>query len=325
VKPGDYLLGIARTFGVSLTSLLNANSLSSTSAIYPGQQLVIPGATSNATSTAAPRTHRVVAGDYLAGIATTYRVPLRELLAANGFTTSTVIMPGQDVKLPATAIAPTGGSPAAPAGGTGSPALSSLSHTVRAGDFLIGIAAKYRVPVSQLLRANSLTLSSVIMPGQVLRLPTGAVAPTATNSPKPSSSAGSTPVSAPITGYAAVDSVLAYAVAQIGKPYKFFTKGPQSFDCSGLSLAAYATVGISLPHYSGAQALLGSAVDWRTQPIRPGDLVFTARSSLPGVIGHLGIALDDNRWIHAPGNGDVVRVSAMPSDTKILAVRRLLP
>jgi peptidoglycan endopeptidase LytE len=329
VREGDYLLGIARRFGVSLTTLLSANSLTATSAIHPGQQLVIPAlATSPAVQQPAAQagtiTHRVVSGDYLSGIASTYRVRLSDLLTVNGFTASSVIIPGQVVTLPASAVAPS--TPAA-AGSSAQVAISPITHAVRSGDFLIGIASRYRVPVSQLLKANSLSLTSVIMPGQVLKLPAGAIAPPnggGTISP-PASVPVTAPVIAPVSGNATVDKVIAYAVAQIGKPYKFFTKGPATFDCSGLSLAAFAVVGITLPHYSGAQALLGSPVDWTTQQIRAGDLVFTARSSLPGVIGHLGIALDDGRWIHAPGNGDVVRIGAMPADAKILAVRRLIP
>ena len=44
------------------------------------------------------------------------------------------------------------------------------------------------------------------------------------------------------------------------------------FDCSGLIRAAYATVGVDLPHYSVTQANRGRAIDWRTEPIRAGDL-----------------------------------------------------
>jgi cell wall-associated NlpC family hydrolase len=122
-----------------------------------------------------------------------------------------------------------------------------------------------------------------------------------------------------------VRKVIDFLMAQVGKPYKFFSAGPDSFDCSGLSKAGYAQIGIQLTHYSGAQATAGVAVDWTTQPILAGDLVFTASSSTPGIIGHLGIAIDGTRWIHAPRAGDVVRVGNLPSATKILAVRRLVP
>jgi cell wall-associated NlpC family hydrolase len=149
------------------------------------------------------------------------------------------------------------------------------------------------------LRANGLTLNSVIVPGQRLSLPAGATV-------------------------SSIDRVIAYALAQVGKPYRFFTKGPDSFDCSGLTLAAYAQIGIRLVHYSGAQARQGVAVDFRHQPIRPGDLVFMATNGSTR-INHVGIALNDSMWVQARRPGVGVRVTAMPPDSDILAVRRFVP
>jgi cell wall-associated NlpC family hydrolase len=70
------------------------------------------------------------------------------------------------------------------------------------------------------------------------------------------------------------------------------------------------------------QAMRGIAVDWRTEPIQAGDLVFMFTNSHPDVISHVGIAIDSKRWIHAPRSGDVVRVGMLPSADKIQAVRR---
>jgi cell wall-associated NlpC family hydrolase len=123
---------------------------------------------------------------------------------------------------------------------------------------------------------------------------------------------------------APLDTVLAYLQAQVGKPYKFYTAGPDSFDCSGLVRAAYLQVGIKLPHYSLLQSKQGVAVDWTAEAIRPGDLVFTISSSSPNEIGHVGIAIDSRRWIQAAGTGDAVRIGPMPKPTSIRAVRRVL-
>ena len=60
-------------------------------------------------------------------------------------------------------------------------------------------------------------------------------------------------------------TVVAFARAQLGKPYLFATAGPDTYDCSGLTLAAYATIGIQLPHLAADQAQLGVNV-----PIDPG-------------------------------------------------------
>lgn len=308
VKPGEFLVGIAQSLRVSLKDLLAVNGLTTTSTIHPGQRLKVPAAP----PAPGPVTHTVAKGDFLSGIAQRYKVRLADLLAVNSLTSTSVIIPGKVLKLPAGAIAPATAVAAPPTQNSGgAPGVSSLVHTVRSGDYLGGIAQRYKVPFRQLLAVNGLSSSSVIIPGQKLKLPAGAVAP----------ATGGTAAS----GNAKIDKVLSYALAQVGKPYRFFTKGPNTFDCSGLSLAAYAQVGIALPHYSGSQAQLGQPVDWWTQDIKPGDLVFTARGSAPGVIGHLGIAISSTQWVQAPGSGDVVRVGPLPADYKILAVRRLIP
>ena len=145
----------------------------------------------------------------------------------------------------------------------------------------------------------------------------------ARTTPLPTTSAVS-PGSASVQGTQAINTVLTYLQAQIGKPYKFNAAGPDSFDCSGLVLAGYAQIGVSLPHQSLLQSKYGAAVDWLTQPIMPGDLVFTISSSNPGVISHVGIALDSRTWIQAARTGTPVRIGNLPSAERIQAVRRLV-
>ena len=127
--------------------------------------------------------------------------------------------------------------------------------------------------------------------------------------------------STPVTGQIA--PVLSFALAQQGKPYAFNTSGPDSYDCSGLTMAAFAEIGISLPHYSGAQVRYGAAVDWAVSPIMPGDLVFLESSVGSGVINHVGIATSATQWVHAPRSGDVVRTGSIPM-YRVVAVRRLV-
>lgn len=116
--------------------------------------------------------------------------------------------------------------------------------------------------------------------------------------------------------------VVAYAYAQLGKPYVWGGAGPEVFDCSGLTLRAYQTIGINLPHKSSAQARYGRAVDWRTEPIRAGDLIFH-RGSIPVQDnGHVGIAISATHWIVAPKSGDVVSLRPIPFD-RIQTIRRL--
>ena len=212
---------------------------------------------------------------------------------------------------------------------------------VQAGDALALIAARNGVTLGALLRANDLTLVSLILPGQILQLPPATlpvpVAPASTTSASttsasntsatnPSTAGTPTPSASPSSGASSTAaSVVSYLRDQVGKPYRFFAAGPDAFDCSGLVVAAYRQAGITtLPHQSLALSKVGTAIDWTTTPIVAGDLILTASTSSPGVISHVGIALDGSTWIQAVGIGQTVRIGSRPADSKILAVRRVL-
>jgi cell wall-associated NlpC family hydrolase len=89
----------------------------------------------------------------------------------------------------------------------------------------------------------------------------------------------------------AAGKILAYAEAQLGKPYMWGGTGPDAFDCSGLAMMAYRAAGITIPRTSQAQW------DWGRQvpdsQVRPGDLVFFAgHDGTPAAPGHVGIVLN---------------------------------
>jgi cell wall-associated NlpC family hydrolase len=333
VKAGDFLAGIAAKVGVALPALLTANHFTKTSLILPGDKLIVPAGAAAPTAipaaaaapavapAATPIVYTVKAGDFLAAIARSYKVALPDLLATNKFTAKSLITPGMQVTLPANAVDPQAVQPApapaaaatpAVAAAPAAPTSSSLTYTVKSGDFLAGIAAKYSVKLTDLLATNKLKATSLILPGATLAMPAGAVQPSVTAAVVAS------------TGGPA-DVVVAYASAQLGKPYRFDTAGPDTFDCSGLAMAAYHQIGIDLPHYSAAQAGFGTPVDFLNQPIKAGDLVFLATRSSSPVISHVGIAVDATHWIHAPKPGDVVRMAPIPANGVLAAVRRLIP
>ena len=248
-------------------------------------------------------------GDNLVGIARKTGARLADLLAANNLITTSMIHPGDILTVPGPS-----GPGTTPATGVNT---STSAYTVVRGDSLAGIARKNGVTLKALLASNSLTASSVIHPGQALRLPTGAT-PTTAAPPKlaPTIVANAPPSEVLVT----------YLRSQVGKPYKFFTAGPDTFDCSGLVVAGYKQLGITLIHQSRMQASMGTAVDWRNAPVIAGDLVFVRSSNDPTTpIGHVGIALDSKTWIQAPGSGVPVRISPLPADDRIEAVRRILP
>ena len=85
-------------------------------------------------------------------------------------------------------------------------------------------------------------------------------------------------------------------------------------------MCAYQQISLSLPHSSASQARY---VDWRSKPIRAGDLIFH-RGSIPvHDNGHVGIAISTTQWIVAPKTGDVISLRPIPFD-RIQTVRRLV-
>ena len=86
-------------------------------------------------------------------------------------------------------------------------------------------------------------------------------------------------------------SVVAWALRQLGKPYVWGESGPASFDCSGLTMSAWATVGIHLVHFTGDQQSEGVPV--APAQLMAGDLVLIPGSDSPGpgVAGHVGVYL----------------------------------
>lgn len=112
-------------------------------------------------------------------------------------------------------------------------------------------------------------------------------------------------------GQASGDAEVAvkYAYNQLGKPYEFGAAGPDTFDCSGLTRAAWLAAGVSIPHSSSEQYnTLPNKV--AQENLAPGDLVIFYSD-----MHHVGIYIGSGQVIHAPQPGDVVRVanmSAMP-------------
>lgn len=94
----------------------------------------------------------------------------------------------------------------------------------------------------------------------------------------------------PGTGPAHTQAV-EFALTELGKPYVWGAAGPESFDCSGLTMAAWLTGGIHLDHYTGDQQVEGVAVT--AAQLTAGDLVLIPGSDSPGpgIAGHVGIYL----------------------------------
>jgi cell wall-associated NlpC family hydrolase len=99
---------------------------------------------------------------------------------------------------------------------------------------------------------------------------------------------------------AAVDA----ALSQLGKPYQWGASGPNSYDCSGLTMWAWARGGVSLPHNSGMQYNATARVD--REDIEPGDLLFFGSP-----IHHVGMYIGNGQMVEAPYSGAQVRVNSI--------------
>jgi cell wall-associated NlpC family hydrolase len=99
---------------------------------------------------------------------------------------------------------------------------------------------------------------------------------------------------------------VAWALGQLGKPYRWGAAGPEAFDCSGLVLRAWQAAGVVIPRIAADQYGAGSHVP--VSEAQAGDLVFFADdASDPATIVHVGISLGGDRMIDAPHTGAVVR------------------
>jgi len=97
---------------------------------------------------------------------------------------------------------------------------------------------------------------------------------------------------------------LKFALKQIGDVYVWAAAGPTRWDCSGLTMRAFQTAGVSLPHSSRAQIRYGKSVSYSN--LKPGDLVFFGKP-----ISHVSIYMGGGKMVQAPRPGKKVEVVAM--------------
>ena len=175
VQAGDTLYAISRKSGVSVNQLLSLNGLSLNSVIRPGQSLSLGNNTKQTTNTVvstpvsttsvskANGTYTVKAGDTLYGISRKFGMSLSQLISSNGISTSSIIRPGQTLRVvggeASSTVVRTSTSTARTSGG---------NYVVQAGDTLYSIARRSGMSLNSLLTLNGLSQSSVIYPGQSL-------------------------------------------------------------------------------------------------------------------------------------------------------------
>jgi cell wall-associated NlpC family hydrolase len=109
-------------------------------------------------------------------------------------------------------------------------------------------------------------------------------------------------------------AAVSYAMSQVGDAYVYGAAGPSSYDCSGLTMMAWAQAGVGLPHSSSAQ--FGSGPHVSSRDLQPGDLVFYYSP-----ISHVAIYIGNGLIVHAAHPGAGVRVAGVFSMPYSGAVR----
>ncbi len=111
-------------------------------------------------------------------------------------------------------------------------------------------------------------------------------------------------------GPAAAQNAVDYAMAQVGKPYVYNAAGPDAFDCSGLTMAAWAAAGVRC-----RTTRPRSTTTARTSPraeLQPGDLIFMYHP-----IGHVTIYIGNGLMVSAPRPGEDVKIVTVASQLNI--------
>ncbi|MST33228.1 LysM peptidoglycan-binding domain-containing protein [Acidimicrobiaceae bacterium USS-CC1] len=204
-------------------------------------------------------------------------------------------------------------------------------YTVRAGDTLGAIAARFGTTVGRLAAFNHVANPNQIVVGQVIRIPGRGVA-TSSSSATPagaaSPGAGGTTTGGTTTGAAAPGApesaqaavAVRTALAQVGKPYQWAGAGPDSFDCSGLVMYAWEAAGVFLPHYTVSQ--MDDTTRIRASQLEPGDIVFydTPSGAQPG---HEAMYIGGGQVVSANNVGTDVQTQSITYDGPPVAFGRV--
>lgn len=205
-----------------------------------------------------------------------------------------------------TALVAQGSTPALEHGDTGSSvrrlqlALRALGHPELPGTTLYGDLT--RAAVRDLQARVGLPVTGTTSNAEWAALQAGGQAPAAG-----SGGTSTDPVPAPAPTSKG-ETALAFAREQLGEKYKYGAAGPSSWDCSGLTMKAWADAGVSLPHSAAAQYKIGAKVS--QADLQPGDLVFFYSGP-----SHVGIYAGNGEVIHAPKPGKTVtyiKIKYMP-------------
>lgn len=326
VQAGDTLDAIAALYGTDVMGIVVMNGLDNPDSLKVGQELVVPGGTPPTRALLAsrggqrsgplkPGTYVVQEGESLGSIADRFDISVETLLWANQVDDPNSIHVGDElVVLP----------------------VSGALYTVKKGDNINTIAEVSGVSAAEILMANGIDDPRTLQIGAKLLLPGGKPIrdpeppkPTPTPKPAPKPEPPAAPAAAPAQAKpeaaqakpaatpapaappAAPLGQTTIAVAQeyIGHAYVWGGIGPNSFDCTGFVWYIFnKRLGISMPRDLWGQLGSGQRVDRAN--VQAGDLVFFQNTYTAG-LSHVGIALDNTRFIHAASESYGVMVSRL--------------
>ncbi|MFI1834857.1 C40 family peptidase [Streptomyces olivaceoviridis] len=173
-------------------------------------------------------------------------------------------------------------------------AAPSIATASTAAPFIATVSTATASTAAPFPAAPATTAATAAVPSSTV--------PFATPTPAtPAPAAATPPAAAPSGTYATkARKAIAFARAQVGKPCVWGAAGPGSYDCAGLTQAAWKSAGVTLPRTAREQADAGTPV--APADARPGDLVFFHDDA-----GHVGLCTGDGMMIHAPRPGAYVR------------------
>lgn len=163
----------------------------------------------------------------------------------------------------------------------------------------------YRLTTGGYVPASVVTTGTAAV--QSTTTPAASTQKTQTTTPAPAAKPAATqtaskPAATSTTRAQKVQSLISVARAQIGKSYQWGSKGPNTFDCSGLMYYTFKNaIGVTLGGYTGSQQYNGTRVSVKN--LQAGDLVFWANASGPY---HVALYIGNNQYIHSPQPGETV-------------------
>jgi cell wall-associated NlpC family hydrolase/nucleoid-associated protein YgaU len=302
VQQGDTVGQLATQFGVTIWTILSANSLADADLIRPGMHLkVLPV---NGVE------HEVQPGESLAEIAAFYKVDLGPLIDFNALSDPDNLKVGLRLTIP-------GAERPQPAYSLASGGLGATVASVPAPAVVAQTASRQTTNVAAAQRSAAQSTLAQAKPAAKPVAQAKPAAPVAQAAPKPAAAqAASKPntlsaaaVSAPVSVSGAGGSaVVSSAMKYLGARYVFGGTSPAGFDCSGFVWYVHKMLGKSVSR--GLWGQLNGGPRIAVSALQPGDTVFFANTYMPG-LSHAGIYIGGGRFIHASDESSGVKISSL--------------